>query len=109
MTKTPEHDEALVEQRLLNFTTCGCGDDEWPHLRHDVLSLIRTTDAARIAELERQLVEYQRPTAEQVETFQQACERGFQMPSDPPPWPEMLKLAETFLARATLRSSPDAG
>lgn len=42
-TLTP--DAEAVVARLNSFTTCGCGDDDWPLLRHDTVHLIDALSA----------------------------------------------------------------
>jgi hypothetical protein len=41
-------------------------------------------------------------TPEDIEMFQQACERGWRMPADPPCNSEMVELARAFLAKQEL-------
>lgn len=49
------------------------------------------------AKLRRELRIIKGPTTDEVETFQQAFERGFTLPGDPPEWDEMLEKATAFL------------
>lgn len=57
------------------------------------------------AKLRRELRLLKGPTPDEVETFQQAFERGFTLPGDPPEWDEMLVQATAFLAQ---QDNPDA-
>lgn len=56
---------------------------------------------ARVEALERAERLRKGPSAAQVEVFQQACERGWQIPSEPPEWDVMHQMATDFLNKDT--------